>query len=292
MSASQPPKVRCRQIVENDLGAVAELLATGFPDRTRKYWTRGLARMAARAEIENCPRFGYVLDADGAIVGAILLIFTDFGDDAAARIRCNISSWYVAPDYRAHAAQLSATALKLKHVTYLNISPAEHTWPLLTAQGYQRYSEGQFACLPWLGRRPARASVHVAPARWRARSFETLPECGLLAAHAEAGCLSLVCDSAEGCDPFILAPRKIAYSPVRMMQLIYCRDTADFARCAGALGGFLLKQGVGAVILDANAPVPGLIGKYFKGRQPKYFKGGERPRLNDLTFTETVLFGA
>jgi hypothetical protein len=292
MSASQPPKVRCRQIGQDDLEAVAWLLTAGFPDRTRKYWTSGLARMTERAPVEGCPQFGYLLEADGVVVGAVLLIFTDFGEGAAHRVRCNISSWYVAPQYRAYAAQLSATALKLKHVTYLNISPAEHTWPLLLAQGYQRYSEGQFACLPLLGRRPARASVHAVPAEWADRSFKSLPEYELLATHAAAGCLSVVCDSAEGRDPFVFAARRIAQAPVGLMQLVYCRDTADFARCAGSLGGFLLRRGVAGVILDANAPVPGLVGRYFNGRQPKYFKGADRPRLNDLAFTETVLFGA
>jgi len=291
MSASQPPKVRCRQIATDDLAAVADLLIAGFPGRTRKYWTSGLARMAERAPVESCPRFGYLLEADGMIVGAILLIFTDFGDSATARIRCNISSWYVAPAYRAYAAHLSAIALKLKHVTYLNVSPAEHTWPLLTAQGYQRYSEGQFACIPALSRRPGRMHVRAVPAA-EGGDHTGLPEHDLLAAHAGAGCLSLVCASAAGRDPFVLAPRRIAYSPIQQMQLIYCRDTADFARCAGALGRFLLGRGVAGVILDANAPIPGLVGKYFKGRQPKYFKGAERPRLNDLAFTETVLFGA
>jgi hypothetical protein len=283
--SAPPPKVRCRQIAEDDLGAVAALLTAGFPDRTEGYWTAGLGRMAARAPVEGCPRFGYLLEADGAPVGAVLLIFTDFGE---AGVRCNISSWYVAPNFRAYAAQLSATALKLKHVTYLNISPAEHTWPLLQAQGYRRYSEGQFACPPLLGRRPKGARIRVATAQ----NCADLSEHALLADHAAAGCLSLICESAEGRDPFVLAPRRIAYSPVGLMQLVYCRDTADFVRCAGALGGFLIQRGVAGVILDANAPVPGLVGRYFKGRQPKYFKGAERPRLNDLAFTETILFGA
>lgn len=287
MSAT-PQKVRCRPIGEADLGAVADLLAVGFPDRTRTYWSAGLARMARRAETPGCPRFGYMLEADGAAVGAVLLIFTDLGGRSGARIRCNISSWYVAPAFRAYAAQLSATALKLKHVTYLNISPAEHTWPLLIAQGYRRYSEGQLACLPILSRRAGRARVRIAGSDASAG----LPEDELLAAHAAAGCLSLVCESLAGRDPFVLAPRHIAYSPVGLMQLVWCRDTADFARCAGALGGFLARRGVLGVILDANAPVPGLVGQYFKGRQPKYFKGAEAPRLNDLAFTETVLFGA
>jgi hypothetical protein len=290
--AAKPGTVRCRLIAERDLAAVATLLSQGFPDRNRSYWSEGLSRMAARPPVEGCPRFGYMLEADDVAVGAVLQIFTNFGGPASPRIRCNISSWFVASDYRAYAAQLSAMALKLKHVTYLNISPAEHTWPLLSAQGYRRYSEGQFVCAPLLGRRLSGARVREAVADARAGDLGDLPEFALLAEHAEAGCLSLVCESPAGRDPFVLAPRTVAYSPVKLMQLVYCRDTADFARCAGDLGRFLLRRGVAGVILDANAPVPGLVGHWFRGRQPKYFKGAERPRLNDLAFTEMVLFGA
>jgi hypothetical protein len=289
MSAYPPQSVRRRQITENDLDAVADLLTAGFPERGRAYWGAGLARLAARPPIEGCPRFGYMLEAEGVAVGVIILIFTAFGDEPEARIRCNISSWYVAPAFRAYADELSAIALKLKHVTYLNISPAEHTWPLLTAQGYRRYTEGQFACIPLLSRRGTPTRVHTNMA---SPFLKRLAERDLLAAHAEAGCLSLVCESEGRLDPFVLAPRRVTASPVGLMQLIYCRDTTDFVRRAGALGRFLLKRGVGGVILDANAPVPGLVGRYFKGRQPKYFKGANRPRLNDLAFTETALFGA
>ncbi|HEX4180485.1 MAG TPA: hypothetical protein VHY32_06810 [Caulobacteraceae bacterium] len=289
MFVARPSKVRCRPIDERDLLAVATLLVEGFPDRTLDYWRRGLARMAARAPVEGCPRFGYMLEADGAAVGVILLIFTDFGDGSAVKIRCNISSWYVAPEFRAYAAQLSATALKLKHVTYLNISPAEHTWPLLTAQGYRRYSDGQFVCIPALSRGGDKARIRAVTS---AAEAGDVAEHDLLAAHADAGCLSLVCESAAGAAPFVLAPRRVAYSPLRLMQLVYCRDTGAFVRRAGAIGRFLLRRGVVGVILDANAPVPGLAGRYFDGRQPKYFKGEDRPRLNDLAFTETVLFGA
>jgi len=289
MSASPPLRVRRRQIEERDLSAIGALLAEGFPERTIDYWRRGLARLAARAPVEGCPRFGYLLEVDAEAVGVVLLIYTRFGEGPAAKIRCNVSSWYVAPTYRAYAAQLSAAALKLKHVTYLNISPAERTWPLLTAQGYQRYSEGQVACLPVLSRPPPGARVRTVSA---SAVNDGDPKHGLLIAHANAGCLSLVCETAAGVAPFVLAPRAIAYSPFRVMQLVFCRDTDDFVRCAGAIGRFLLRRGVAGVILDANAPVPGLVGKYFNGRQPKYFKGDERPRLNDLAFTETVLFGA
>jgi hypothetical protein len=54
---------------------------------------------------------------------------------------------------------------------------------------------------------------------------------------------------------------------------------------------FLLRRGLPLVILDANGPVRGLVGKYFDQTMPKYFKGPEPPRLGDLAYTETALFG-
>jgi len=283
-----PQKVRCRQIQEADLEAVADLLTRGFPLRARKYWTTGLNNLRARPSPNGCPQFGYLLEAEGAVVGAILLIFTQSGTGEAAAIRCNVSSWYVDPDYRAHGALMVSQALKLKHVTYVNISAADHTLPMLKAQGYTRYSQGQFVALPALAR-------GVRGLRARAFSSERdrdLPEFDLLRAHAEAGCRVLVCEEEAGRTPFVFARRRIAYAPFGVLQLVWCRDTGGFVRCAGALGRRLLGDGVLAVLCDAEAPVPGLVGRFFADKAPRFFKGPERPRPNDLSFTELVLFGA
>jgi hypothetical protein len=75
------------------------------------------------------------------------------------------------------------------------------------------------------------------------------------------------------------------------MQLIYCRDVAEYVQCAGTIGRALIRQGKISVLLDANASVPGLIGIFFRARGRKYFKGPRAPRLADLTDTELVLYG-
>src|SRR5262249_49851818 len=82
-----------------------------------------------------------------------LLIFaTTPGGDT---LRANVSSWYVEPAFRGYAPLLVSQALKLKQVTYLNISAARHTWPILEAQGYRRYSNGVFVAMPALRRSAA-----------------------------------------------------------------------------------------------------------------------------------------
>ncbi len=281
-----PARVRCRQIAETDLDAVAALLTVGFPARTRDYWTRGLERMRVRDVPADHPRFGYMLESDGKAVGVVLLIFSE----RDGGVRCNVSSWYVDPEFRSFAPMLTSAAMKLKHVTYVNTSPAEHTRPILAARDYVRYSDGQFVALAAL----------CSPGRdWRVRPFNAadarhrlLDEAELLQRHAEDDCIVLVCETPDGPEPFVLVPRRILYSPLPVMQLIYCRDTDAFVRCAGPLGRGLMKQGAGAVILDANGPLWGLAGLYFRGKAPRYFRGPVAPRLNDLAFTEAVVFGA
>ena len=41
-------------------------------------------------------------------------------------------------------------ALRHKHVTYLNVSPAPHTLPIIEAQGFARYCDGVFVAVPML----------------------------------------------------------------------------------------------------------------------------------------------
>jgi hypothetical protein len=283
VSPSSPPQVRCRQIRTSDVEAVAELLARGFPVKPRKYWTTALERLAAHRAPEGCPTFGFLLEADGRVVGVQLLIFSERGGE----VRCNVSSWYVEPDHRGHAAILASMASKLKHVTYVNTSAAEHTWPILQALGYRKYSQGQFAAVPVLKGGPALRVKTLS----ESEDIGDLPERELLQAHADAGCLVLVCDAAEGPAPFVFLRRPVAGLPFAAMQLIYARSTEDFAACAGPLGRRLLRHGAPLVICDAPAPVAGLPGLWFARRGPRYFKGPSEPRLNDLAFTEMVVFG-
>ena len=285
---SPPPvKVRCRPIEGADLAKVADLLAQGFPDRTRKYWTTGLEVLRRRASPADCPSFGYLLEAEGAVVGTILLIFSETGAEEARRVRCNVSSWYVDPAFRGHAAMLVSAALKLKHVTYVNISAAAHTRPILEAQGYRQYSQGQFVALPALASARGVRARRFDPTRDRG-----LAEFDLIQAHAAVGCLAVVCDTPDGRrEPFLFLRRRMAYAPFGVLQLVYCRDTQGFAAAAGAIGRLLLAQGVLAVLCDAPGPLRGLAGLFFKDKAPRYFRGPDQPRLNDLAFTELVVFG-
>jgi hypothetical protein len=283
---SPRPNIRCRQIRAEDQEAVADVLARGFPARPLSFWTGVLRLLAARQAPADCAQFGYLLEADGAVVGVHLLIFNTAQERPAGPIRCQASGWYVDPAFRSHAALLATMGTKLKHVTYLNTTADDHTWPILKAVGYHRYSQGQFAAIPSLA-----GGGEAKVAALDGEKHRTLPEYDLLRRHQEAGCLALVCETREGPKPFVFLRRRIRYAPIGIMQLIYCRDTAEFVACAGPLGRFLLTRRASCVLLDADGPVPGLVGRFFQDKNPRFFKGPERPRLNDLADSEMVLLG-
>ena len=113
-------------------------------------------------------------------------------------------------------------------------------------------------------------------------------ESQLLSEHAKYGCISVTCGTADGRHPFVFATGRTTRAPAA--YLTYCREVGEFVRFAGPLGRYLAWRGHPLVILDANGPVHGLVGKYYD-QWPKYFKGTARPRLGDLAYTERPIFG-
>lgn len=286
-------RIRCREIRESDVDAVADLLTRGFAGRSRDYWMQGLRRQAFRPVPEGYPRFGYMLDNEGTPVGVLLLIYTAREVGGETAIQCNLSSWYVEPAYRNYAPLLTKIAQRHKDVTYLNISPAPWTWPIIETQGFRAYCRGLFFSVPLFSRKPRWTNVEVIPPHAREVEGLDAAETELLTRHARYNCLSLVCRTPNGAFPFILQAVRIRRGIIAppAMQLIYCRDVAEYVACAGAIGRLLLRLGKVSVIVDSNGASPELIGAYTERRGRKYFRGPHRPRLADLTDTELVLYG-
>jgi hypothetical protein len=287
---SNPPasSLRARQIGESDIDSVAQLLAKGFQSRSRAFWLTALTRLARRAAPPDHPRFGYMLESAGNPVGVILLIFSSLNDGDVPAIRCNLSSWYVEPPFRGYAALLAAKALRHKHASFVNVSPAPHTRAIIEAQGFTRVSRGLVIAPGPLQVRGARARILPAAAE-PAAPFQPF-ERDLLRDHAGFGCHAFWCETAERAFPFVFRPR-IARKLIPCAQLIYCRDLADLARFARPIGWHLARRGHPLMVLDADGPIPGMVGKYIDGLMPKYARGPHPPRLGDLAYTEAALFG-
>jgi hypothetical protein len=284
------PAIRCRQIIDSDVPEITALLARGFPSRDAQFWSNALAQLGARQPPAGLPQYGYLLESDNRPVGAILLICAELRTADTSVRRCNLSSWYVEPAFRSYAALLVSRALTHKDVTFLNVSAAPHTWPIIEAQGFSRYSDGVFVAVPALNGLFGSPGVAILDAHTRpAVAFDPLEQ-DILLQHADLGCISLWCATSERAYPFVFRPRRVKRL-LPCAQLIYCRDVGDFVHFAGPLGRRLLRHGRPFVIIDANAPMPGLVGLYRGGSMPRYFKGPQKPRLGDLAYTEYAVLG-
>jgi hypothetical protein len=286
-------KPRVREIQESDLDAVGDLLTRGFVHRKREYWMRGLHRQRTRPIPSQVPRYGYLLESEGVGVGCLLLIYASRIVDGKPALFCNVSSWYVDPAFRNYAALFASMTQKRKDVTYFNVTPATPTWPILEAQGYVAYCRGLHFSMPALSASGRGMTIEAVAPETPAVAGLTGDELALLRRHAEYGCLSLVCRSAESAFPFILFPlrKRRGVIPLPAVQLGFCRSIDDYVRCAGAIGRYLLRHGKPVIIADANGPMAALPGIYTEARGRKYFRGPYRPRLGDLADTELAIFG-
>jgi hypothetical protein len=279
--------MRCRQIADLDLSNVAELLEKGFPKRSSDHWLKLLKRLAIHPTPTGMPKYGYLIESAGTPVGAVLLISSRIQENDTLTVRCNVSSWCADPNFRTYAPLLISRATREPNVTYFNVSPAKHTRPIVEAQGFSRYSNGQFVASVYPSiRRRIHAKIvgsHVCPDA----HFEPYEQ-DVLLAHAKFGCISVWCTTHERAYPFVFLPRRVK-SIIPCVQLVYCRHIEDFVRFARPIGSYLALRGRPFVLIDSNGPIRELAGTYYDEVAPKYFKGPAPPRLGDLAYTEAAM---
>jgi hypothetical protein len=286
--ASTRPRLRCREIKEADLNPLIDLLTAGYQLADRDFWRQRIDRLSRYSPPPGFPKYGYLLDCDNSPVGAIFTVFSSYVADKKTKVRCYLANWFVEPNYRSYAIMLAAHAVKNRDVTYRIGTPSEHSLPILLALGYQKYCNGRFICLPALSWRSERVRVERYDPHRPGSPGITSAEDKIFLAHAEYGCIGLICLAAGREYPFVFQPRRKG-GIVPFARLVYCRDLDDFTRFAGPLGRFLLARGFPLVALDTNAPVSGLIGRY-SDRFPKYFKGTDQPTLADSAYSARVIF--
>ncbi len=291
MSTSKRREVLCRPINDEDIDAVIACLQRGFPERPRSYWERALERMGLRPAIDDHPRYGHALIVEGELVGVLLQIFSRRDGATGGSIFCNLSSWCVDKQHRGHSAMLHLTSVKRKEVTYLNISPAAHTRKTIEAFGFRRFSEGQIVLAPILSAARRKVRVVAFAAQGPEAALLTQNERQILAEHAAMGCRAIVCLEDGLAYPFVFQPRAVVRNLIPCPQLIYCRDVSEFVRFANPIGRHLLFRSGPFCLVDATEHLPGLVGWFFSGRIPKYFKGPVPPGLGDLAYTELVILG-
>jgi hypothetical protein len=285
-----PPRIRCREIGEADLEAILDLLTKSPFGRPRDFWAEGLQRLGANPTPPGFPRYGYLLEVNGLAAGVLLVIAASVPGEHGPLVRCNVSSWYVWPPFRAYGSLLVSQALKRKDATYTDLSPLQHTLRLVKAQGFERYCDGLFTALPAFKlRSPRGARATLADATLAPGPDLSAEEIALLLDHAAYGYIALVVTCGGRRHPFVLEP-STHFRLLRTAYLTYARSIEEFVRFAAPIGRYLARRGTFVVTLDANGRVPGLLGRYVTVT-PKYYRGPHPPQLGDVAYSERVVLG-
>lgn len=274
-----------REITDDDLAAVRELLVEGFPLRSREYWSKGLANLGSLPRIEGFPRYGYVVDADAAPQGVLLTITSDHG---ALGMRTHFSSWYVREGYRQFALLLFRRALELENTTFVNPSPAEHILAILKRFGFEAYTAGmvRLDLRTAARRRPSRGAVQRLGSGDLAGLSE--PEHRLAEDHRRMGCdvLRLRADGRAG---LLIHRAKWIKRSLPCSQVIFA-DPDLVLELAGPVMRALASRGFLLALCDVDQARAPEIGRLVR-RGVRYFKGAEAPAVGDLSYSELAIFG-
>lgn len=284
-------RVRCRQIAECDVPAVVALLAGNSRTRSEGNWQAVLERMSAHATPEGYPKYGYLLESGGVTVGVLLVIFTKIEHAGVPFVRGNVSSWHVEPAFRAFAGLLTSHVAKFKDATIINVSPGPHTWPVIEAQGFAPIAAGVHIGVPLLGGTSAGATVDVVQGDRFDDACLPKQTAALLSEHAAYGCISLICRNAAGVSVVVFRKRRVLAWKVPVAELIYFDRPSVLSDFARPIGKLLARRGLFLIQADADGPIPGLPGRFFRRKMVKYFRGPNRPRIGDIAFTEAGMLG-
>lgn len=275
-----------RPIEEKDLPGIITLFDEMFPGRGPAYFEAGLKRIAARDVPEGTQTYGYMVDDDGP-KGAILTISTWHGPPDDRQLFINLSTWCAQRSHLQFARELYRLGGERNDAVNTNLSAALHTLKTVVKCGYTARTTGQFAGFAVRGPR-SKARI-LTPEQALAKGMPAYYG-KLLADHASMGALT-PCLEAEGrILPLIILRRRIK-GIIPAAQLIYCEDTAWLLRHGHALFGWLRLRGLPALLVDANEPLPQLVGRFFPGKGARYMRGQE-PRMDvDHSYTEMVYLG-
>jgi hypothetical protein len=287
LSASR--SVICREISDGDRAAVALCLKRNFPRRTLSFWQRLLQDLSARLATGIAPRVGYLVLADRETVAVLLTIGCESSLEGAPRPRFNVSSWCADPLFRSFATMLTGPALARRDLLITNLTPAPHTIPHINARGFRAYANGSFVASLLRGSQTSKAIVRPFDPEAPEAAWLSPWERTMLSDHRALGLEALVGVDEARVAPFVLRPAPLWRHRLPAMQLLYSRSEADLVHFAQPLGRRILRRRRLRLVAPANAPIAGLVGEYFEGRNRRYYRGPEPPAVTDLAYSELAL---
>jgi hypothetical protein len=136
-------------ITEADITAVAEFLHANLDHRVP--WARSISALPWKVE---APNHGFMLKNGQRIVGAQLAFYAERPVGGKPERFCNLSAWYVLPDYRFHSIPLLMAVLAQDGYNFTCLSPNRDVASIITRLKFRPLdtSAAVMPNLPWPGR--------------------------------------------------------------------------------------------------------------------------------------------
>jgi hypothetical protein len=282
--------VKIRVISKDDCEAVMALLCEGFPRRDRAYWVRAFQHLDRRPEISGYPKYGFLIEDQGAVQGVMLILTADLGTGFAGGLRSNLSSWYVREPWRKYATFMLRAGLKAQGGCYTDLSPAPQVVQINAALGFKPYTGGSIL----LDARSAlrgggKVSFWDGVAETKLSSGLDPALKAIARRHIGYGCTALLVAGPAGPQLALYRIKKLK-RVIPAARFVY-GDPALLTGSAGAVMRALLGRGVPLAQIDAPTGFSPSAGRLMPARDLRYATGGVPPLAGDLLETEIAVFG-
>jgi hypothetical protein len=278
-----------RELGHSDLAETARILREGFPRHSLDRWQNRLRILAQRDPAPGTPLFGYGLDV-GGLQGIGLTIGSLHGPLEARQTIVNGSSWTVRPAYRGPAAiELYRRSMSGAGITFSDLSSGADVQKIIRICGFAECSAG-IAIAIGVARARGRNRRRIVSLKDAARSGLSPERAAMMEYHQTRGCFTFCVEDNDRLAPLMFMTRSLRPG-VQVAQLIYCERMDDLIDNSRAITVEAWKRGCAALLVDASGPIQGLKGRYFRGVEPKYYKGPAPLYAIDHSYSELIYFG-
>jgi hypothetical protein len=143
-------KAHIRPVHEGDLDSIILLLRGGHDSRlSYDAWRRLFDYPRA---VKNQPNMGFVLESRAHTVGFLGAIYSERLVGEHVERFCNLSSWYVHPEFRSYSIALLMAVLKQPGYTFTDLSSNQAYIPVKSRCGFRQLESYKLLCGPWLYR--------------------------------------------------------------------------------------------------------------------------------------------
>src|SRR5207247_1553444 len=171
--------------------------------------------------LDEKPNLGLMLVAGGEIRGFIGMLYARRLIQGKTALVCNLSSFYVHPDYRGWSFALLAHALRDETVCYTSFTPSPSVTHMCEAMGFSYLDRNKIILPPLLNASTLRwPSSRIISEPERMRALLDGEQRRIFDDHAPYDCLQLVLQSGSESAYLVVKRRKIGRLPVS--DLLYC----------------------------------------------------------------------